>query len=407
MKIDASTIAAIFIVLSRKSIDAANHPFAPKVSHNTPESSYIGSILKGAVPTARSRRLDQEDIDISGYSLKFEKCQFIKQYAEERNEDIDSVLETKRFVIFRLCPNNSCSDCSEDYGEYIVDLESYLEATINYKQEEQENYCQACDECQNEEAAGNDDDDAGARRLAENVDCDTCYNKCQNIENMEENGYADAAEYTNCEKVYENDNTGLVYYAGPICANSGSRIKVGLFMDEECDVLDESAEIDKYIKNDNGYNVKLSYHLLKQTFVADDCVASCTVENEDDDGNGEVETAEVCENLYEASGKCENPHGFVGMDYSNSEYYSVQKANEENVCGFISNIKSDLYDESGEVVIKGGVMSSSKAPPTGLQKFFLTFFVVGTIGLAAYATLLHQKITKGAKTDLLEGGAMA
>ena len=115
------------------------------------------------------------------------------------------------------------------------------------------------------------------------------------------------------------------------------------------------------MKNDNGYNVKLSYHLLKQTFVANRCVASCTKVDEnandgDDDGaDQEVETAEVCENLYEAAGKCENAHGFEnGMDYSNSDYYKVQTSNEESVCEFITTIRSGHYDETGEVVVKGG-----------------------------------------------------
>ena len=44
----------------------------------------------------------------------------------------------------------------------------------------------------------------------------------------------DAAEYINFGMVYENENTGMVYYAGAVCANSGTRIKVGLFTDEYC-----------------------------------------------------------------------------------------------------------------------------------------------------------------------------
>ena len=39
-------------------------------------------------------------IIISSYSIKFKKCQYIKQYTNERDKDIDNVLETKRFAIF-------------------------------------------------------------------------------------------------------------------------------------------------------------------------------------------------------------------------------------------------------------------------------------------------------------------
>ena len=137
------------------------------------------------------------------------------------------MLETKRFVIFRLCPDSTCGSCNSThgYGEYIVDMATYPEETPAYKEEERERYCEACEEC-------SQDDAAGRRRLAD-VDCSTCYDQCRNIENMEGNGYVDASEYLGCEKVYEDEDTGAAYYAGPVCANSGLHIKVGLFADED------------------------------------------------------------------------------------------------------------------------------------------------------------------------------
>ena len=305
----------------------------------------------------------------------------------------------QRFVIFRLCPNHSCAYCSEGYGEYIIDLQSYLGYTVQHKQEELENYCQSC-----EDSCAAADDTVYNRKL---IDCDSCYKKCQNIENMEENGYADASEYTRCGKVYENQNTGVSYYAGAVCANSGSRIKVGLFTDENCENYDESAEIDHYLKNNYGYNIRLSYHVLKQTFPDDQCVASCL--QEDEDGYGYAGTAEVCQNLYEGSGKCEKSHGFVGMDYSNSEYYAVQQANENAVCNFLGNIRAGHYAESGEVVVNGGTKKmNDQSRTTGGQKFFLSFFIMGSAGLAAYASLLHKKITKDRRAELsAQVGSMA
>ena len=45
---------------------------------------------------------------------------------------------------------------------------------------------------------------------------------------------------------------------------------------------------------------------------------------------------------------------------------------------------------------------------TGGQKFALVIFVLGTVGLAAYAATLHTQLTKGGKADLSkQGGAMA
>jgi len=69
---------------------------------------------------------EEQEVDLTGYSMKFEKCQFVKQYDEEEDggEDNDTILSTKRFVIFRMCPDSSCSSCNYNYGEYIVDMEA-------------------------------------------------------------------------------------------------------------------------------------------------------------------------------------------------------------------------------------------------------------------------------------------
>merc|ERR1712032_1177453 len=90
-------------------------------------------------------------------------------------------------------------------------------------------------------------------------------------------------------------------------------IKIGIFTDEECSNYESSLEVENYLQNDDGYNIKLSYHLLKQTYPANECVASCLEEDEDQNNNNgdddeEPETAEICQELYEAAGKCEKDH---------------------------------------------------------------------------------------------------
>jgi hypothetical protein len=64
--------------------------------------------------------MPEYEVDISGYSVKFEKCQFVKACDDEFAEDEDSktVLATKQFVFFRLCPDNSGSSCN--YYNYYV-----------------------------------------------------------------------------------------------------------------------------------------------------------------------------------------------------------------------------------------------------------------------------------------------
>jgi len=417
MKLSIAVLCSAFGAAAGK-----KNPFAPKVTRNTAKGHMNAKIMGAATPI---RKLEQEEqeVDLTGYSIKFEKCQFVKQYDAEEGggEENDSILSTKRFVIFRLCPDSSCSSCNYNYGEYLIDMETYLEATLEFKNEQQENYCQTCNQCvewaaeeaENDDQNGNDEENDEAWKC-QNINTNSCYEECQNIENMEENGYMDASEFVECQQLDYEDNYGNQFFAGAMCASSGTRIKIGIFTDEDCSNYDSSLEVENYLQNGDGYNMKLSYHLLKQTFASDECVASCLQEDEDqnqqndDEDEKEPETAEVCENLYEAAGKCEKNHGFESQ-IVNYENYDNQVRNEELVCDFISSLQAGHYDQTGEIVVNGGrtTMGGGSAT-TGGQKFALTFFILGSVGLAGYAAMLHSQLTKGAKADLSrQGGAMA
>jgi len=403
---------------------AKKNPFAPKVTRNTAKGQMNAKLMAGAKTLRRLDGDEEQEVDLSGYSIKFEKCQFVKQYDADEDgggdENTDTILSTKRFVIFRMCPDSSCSSCNYNYGEYIVDMDTYLEAALGYKEEVQEQYCETCNECYEKaaEAAEADDDAAEEDEDAwkcQNVDTSSCYAECQNIENMEENGYMDASELTECQQLDYEDDYGNVYYAGAMCASSGSRIKIGIFTDEECSNYDESKDIENYMKNDDGYSLKLSYHLLKQTFAEGECVASCLVEDEEQNQNedngddeNEAEINEMCEELYEAAGKCETSHGFEQgiVDYDN---YDNQVRNENLVCNYISTLKAGHYDQTGEIVVSGGRTTlGGGAATTGGQKFALTFFALGSVGVAGYVFMLHQQLTKGTTADLAQqGGTIA
>lgn len=413
---------------------ASANPFRPATKRNA-KSSYMSKLVKGARVT---RQLDQDaEIDLTAYSLKFEQCQFVKTYDDELadDEDATTVLATQRFVIFRLCPEGYCSSCNYNYGEYVIDLETYLQSTVEYQQELQEEMCNTCDEyCQvdeeEEQDADEEEEDDGGRRLRKlaSVDCDTCYEECQKIENMEENGYVDATNFLECQMIYDPEDDGRdALYAGPICASYGTKIKIGVFTDEECMTVDASKDVEDYLMDEDGYQMKLSHALLKTIYAEDSCI-SClepVEENEDEDQNDDAqeeeapETNEMCRALYEEAAKCEDSHGFEGAlnQYNNGNnnnnngenvWYN-QEAQEELVCDFISSLQSGTYDETGEIIISGGssvVGGGSKT--TGGQKFALTFFILGTVGLAVYSAMLHSKLTKGGKADLsTQGGAMA
>jgi hypothetical protein len=370
----------------------AANPFAP-VSKNDAKTKYISTLIRGAKPI---RKLEQDyPVDISGYSVKFQKCQFVKSYSDEmaENEDYGSVLATQRFAVFRLCPEGACSTCDYNYGEYLLDLDLYLQATVGYFQDYQQEMCNNCNEC------GQNQNQANRKLQQYAADCDTCYDECQKIENMEMNGYYDATDFLECKLIYDPEDDSLdELYAAPICASQGQKIKIGVFTDADCMLYDSTKDVDDYLKSDEGYQMKLSHALLKMTY-QDTCISCKEPQDYDENNNGNDrydadEVNELCEELYNYAAKCEASHGF-DTGYSQVYGYENQAAQEQLVCDYIQSIKAGTYDEEGEINVKGANASiGGGSQTTGGQKFALTFFILGTVGLAVYAAMLHSKLTK-------------
>ena len=255
---------------------------------------------------AQPRRLDQgnnddqaaEDewnfgFDVEDYSVKYTGCSAIKTYSDEEAQDGLTVLESKRFVVFRLCPSDSCNQyssegCSSDFGEYVLEMGDYLEAMTMYQEEKVQNFCAYCEWCaenewnddaaaaQGDDAAAQDGDDAAAadgddaqRRLedaaagddaaaaeeeqgddaaaaeeeaAEEEACSMCsnYNQVCNENQNQNNGddgqgqeQMEMDQFFECVQV-QNENNGYAYYLGPHCGSDGFTISIGLYSDETC-----------------------------------------------------------------------------------------------------------------------------------------------------------------------------
>jgi hypothetical protein len=253
------------------------------------------NLMKNLVAKAQPRRLDQNDVDygefgfdVTQYSVKYTGCSAIMTYSDEAAQESDTVLQTKRFVVFRLCLTESCNKyeatgCSTNYGEYVLEMGDYLETMNQYNEEKLENYCQYCAECAEAQAAEAEDeeqqaeeegdaaeeDDAERRRrledgaegeeqaaegdaqeeeaAAEVEDADaTCSSVCQDYANVceveqdgedgeEQQEKVDIAEYFECMQVdAAGDDDGSSYYLGPHCSDDGFSIVIGLYSDEEC-----------------------------------------------------------------------------------------------------------------------------------------------------------------------------
>jgi len=370
--------------------------FTIYVSLSSPQSVSASTTSKfdGQIqPTSNERKLEDAnnakfDYDLSGYSIRFGKCQHVKMFDDQLAEDEESetVLAIKHFVLYRMCPSDDCDDCDENYGEYVVEVEQYLENIAEFYKWDTEIQCEIC--AQNYYQCNDDNE-------SDSCICD----ECDNFNNMEDNGYVDATEFIECQKldVQNQDDGGngqddeLQLYIGPRCTNDGTRIIIDVFTDENCWEQYEDGDVQSLL------GMQLSYIFLRTSYSrnSNDCVscmedAYASYEENDRDQQDEDEVLEMCENIYLESAKCETKHGFVN-GFMKVNGYENQIQNEYDVCTFIDSLAWGSYDEKGEINV-GETQDYIKRYITPLQGGMLLFLSSILLGIGTYAHKLSTYI---------------
>jgi len=174
------------------------------------------------------------NLDLSSYALKYVGCQNIHQwsdyrvqYADQNGNAYGSPLEMNRFVMLRLCERNSCSNynkwgCNNNYGEYVIPMEDYLEIMAAYHFVQYETYCGLCESCMTmDNSAYFSDDGAAANDDASSYYNDGYQNR-RELNNNWNNYYQQNNNYNNGNAYQQNNynqnnyqNSGLPYYADP------------------------------------------------------------------------------------------------------------------------------------------------------------------------------------------------
>lgn len=359
----------------------------------------IGSIQAdselGMTLLSKARKLENNgEIDftwVSGFSIKFQGCHHVSQWNEEAKDKDDVRIETKRLLRFRLCPSDMChaeaaGGCSADYGDYIIDMNTFLgtyyDAVDNYN----EFRCAytlgtSCD-CQ-------DGDDKG-----DDFNPELCEYDCYVANGLEKicadrNPYEDdqqrreefkLADYVQCKQMKFQNNGGRQleeqnkYYLGPYCSDQGGDIYLGLFTDDQCS---------NFASEDGGASVYSSLAgsampYADETILTVDCLSCKEPQEFNQDGNdGEDadEVSEMCEKIYNMAGKCE-----AGLEATGYVY----KANN-NACNYISGIK---------VIRKDGIITQMGSKANKTASIFIGIFVVAFVLLAAYVYYLKTKLDR-------------
>lgn len=309
--------------------------------------------------------------DLSQFSVRFEKCQPVKSFDDDlaADEDSETVLAVRNYVVYSLCPSDSCQSCDGVHGKYALDIATYMQSTAENQREKMESMCKNC-----QDGYGYDDDAY--------THCTTeCCETCREYNNMENNGYIDASEYTECQQVNaetDDDGGNFQLYAGPQCSSDSFSVEIGLFTDENCGVPYDGDQFDL----ESVLGSPLSYILLEHTGNADGAAClSCKEQDDnenDNDQNDADDVNEMCENIYDGAAKCESnygiEYGFIQTAQDNDEYEN-QVENEYMSCTFIENLIANSYTESGEINV-GDVQDEVLRVVTHRQALALSGLVV-------------------------------
>lgn len=332
---------------------------------------------------SKARRLDEGDAEqdmswVVDYSIKFQGCHHVSQWNEEAGNDEEDVrIETKRLVRFRLCKSSSCSNesgygCRSGYGDYIVDLNTFVETYLQHKEEMQQEVCEAAEEnC----ACENNGDDQ--------YDEQACLNSCFASKGLdyciENEGDIDVNEYLECaaynppeaENYYrKTEEEAVEYFMGPYCSSQGGTIHLGLFMDDTCtEFADEKGYGGRYTFEQISNGMSMPY--ATKSIVDMDCY-SCKVEPEYYDQYAEDEMTEFCETVYPIAGKCETE---LGNGYEN-----------ENACTYLKGIK---------MTRKNGIIITGAGSRNKVASAFIGIFACSFVLLGSYVYYLKTKLDRG------------
>ena len=193
---------------------------------------------------------------LSDYAVKFQGCWHKEVWDSSAQYANAPKVVTKRYVKFRLCPRDNCSDkkisgCSKDYGEYVTDLNSFVDAYM-------------AESIQNEEYSSKFSNRAGitvCRKILKSCGClarkwdddwfdwDECYENCVSRNQVE---YCD--DYKNRLTPQQDQEEGQGY------ADDAGYVAADAYGDDgnynvKANVYDDMYFEDDYYDDDNGENL--------------------------------------------------------------------------------------------------------------------------------------------------------
>lgn len=238
---------------------------------------------------------------LADFSIKYAGCSALTSFVE--SDDGSYPFVNQNFVSYRLCPSESCADdtwqgCKSQYGEYMMNLEDFLNIQQDYLDEEFEYYCNFCEQCMyfDKYFSGEGQDgcvmtdqcqdyydfcsDEARKQIEEEADFNLDdFFECQEINIFGGNddqdggdGYYDQNYVNSMDDKYDVAfQNGGVAYVGSHCMNG--EISIGLFADDQC-----TSYIGNQIDFFNATQMEIETSVVEELYVPDGCVA-CNGDN--------------------------------------------------------------------------------------------------------------------------------
>jgi len=402
--------AAFATATASTGLPVFGNPKMAKRKDITPGAGIKADSKMGQSLLSKARRLENqnqnnqnnnEEVEftwVAGYSLKFQGCHHISQWNEEANGEDEPFIQTKRLVRFRLCPTDTCTyedagGCDEGYGDYIIDMNLFLEAYWDDKLEYCEVFLQTDCDCDGENQGDDFNEEYCEYDCFMDNNMDWCvdenpYNQGNNNqddwEEIEPEQYAECANFDIPDNRRRLDQEEIEYFIGPYCSDQGGKVYLGVFTDEFCT---------NFAENQYGEETHLEFYYrmtghelpyASESLIDMECVSCKEWQEQDENGNDgqdEDEVKEVCEEMYRQAGKCE----------TNLEEQYLRYPNE-NACNYIEGIK---------IVRKDGIVVQGSSAKSKTAAIFIGLFAVAFVLLGAYVYYLKTKLDR-AKINLSE-----
>ncbi|KAG7361039.1 hypothetical protein IV203_036139 [Nitzschia inconspicua] len=383
---------------------------------------------------SRARRLGEENgeeqgIDmtwVKNFSIKFQGCHYVQQFNDQRREGggegnaASDGVQLHQLVRFRLCPTKTCSSknsqgCNSKYGDYVVGLDTFVNAYFEYQQRVDEYECELHQQnnC-NCEDDGNQGEDFNAEYCE--YDCfvaagmeQRCVdrNPYDEEEGQEKDGL-DVERYMECaeweydrrerrrledadaaaeeegdEEEEEEEQRGSGLFIGPYCSGQGGAIYLGGFLDEDCTKFADKKNGVETFELLSGMELPFASDNIIRTETCLSCQNNANWEENGENNGQNDEVADLCQEVYYSAGKCEGklPSGTVAEP-------------NNNACSYIDGIQTFRYD--GVPKAKSGNAGTT---------FFITLLILAIVALGFYVYYLRRRLAikrENMRTVLLE-----